>query len=805
MVEAKQGISDEHKPNKPVNWVQKLENFIRANTKYSEDLIKQVSINGSKNPLVRLKLKEIDDDALLNRFMKKPELFLEEFEEALIRVARFDLDFKEVYEKWKNEEKFRGIHIIPDSEGKDWLIPERENLSKDFTQDLNKVLKFKGRFMSLGLERRLEFDKIKWCCLMCGEEFEMAVVRKTREKYRYPSFCPVKSCKATSKKDFMIIPEDSVTYEKRLFTIIDIENRDIVNELQCYISHCIEYFEKKTRNLHTNDEIEVLGLLKMDTADLETQKEEQFAGYYIDVLDINLENSNNINPEIVKDIKKKMQKDQLYCNKIIDSIHPFSQGIINFFPTKLLYILAHVTSDSWDEKRNKRNGINCIVGGHAGTLKSGAARHIKKILGGNNFGIIFGKNTTAKGLVPVAQRNNNEKNLVKRYGAIPYYNRKTFLIDEAHYLYKNDTDALESTKCFEEGVISRALDGTTINAEAKGTIIFALNYQTENEAYDYSESLLKNLGFPEDQRSVLDRFDLHYIIPENSIKMVQLLEIRDDDDYEPRTNVGEDLIYNYLMEAKRVYSTGVKIPKEIRKIIRKIYDLILEEKADDAILNPRESNIIKKVLKAIAALRLRDEVNDEDIDYFKKYLINTIIPFQDNDYILKLRKIEINEIFFNAFDLLTELYPEYFDVSKFISFLREYLEDNFFKKENYKFKQKNLPILGDYIDKEKNLSNNKFRNLLDSNEKIIVEEKGYFIEKMNNKTHFIRKDWVVDKMHQEIEEKFEINDTDSIELKSLIQVLETTMSLTEDFIVKLIEECLVPRLYRLKEGMLIKK
>ncbi|MBD3215516.1 MAG: hypothetical protein GF311_23095, partial [Candidatus Lokiarchaeota archaeon] len=746
MVETEKPFPSSHPDTKsgatiPENPAKYFEDFIRANQKYSDELIKQV-LNGSKSPLIELDLDDLEEEYLINKFRKKPEVFFEILSEILIKVARFNNDFKDIYEELENLDEFQGVHIIPKiSKNSDWMIPVQKNLSSYLVKYLDKIYRFKGRFMSLGLQRKIEFRKIKWMCVVCGKEFETAVLRRTREKYRHPSFCINKRCKASSKRDFLILPEKSTAYEKRLFAIIDVENKDMINEIPCYINNNIKYFQKKARNLHMNDEIEVMGILKLDTADVGSMKEDQAPDYYINVIDINLEHINNIDPEVIKQIKKKLKKDPLFCNRIIDSIHPFSQRIFNYFPIKLMYALQHISSDSWDEANNKRNGINIIVGGHAGTLKSGIARHFKRILGPTNFGIIGGKNTTSKGLVPVAQRNNNEKDLVKRYGAIPYYNRKTFLIDEAQYLYRNDPDALETTKCFEEGVISRALDGTTINAEAKGTIGLSVNYKTPDEAYDYTKSLVENLGFPEDQKSVLDRFDVHYAAPRNTDRIVKLLEKRDRDNYMPGFQESDTIIYNYLMEAKRIYSEGISMPKDAENAIMKIYhQLIIEKKKSkpNAILNPRESNIIKKVIKAIAALRLRKKVNDDDFEYFKKYLIDTMIPFMGNEFIENEKTIDMNHIFRNAFELLRELYDNHFDIKEYIEFLIEYMNSNYF----HRVTGNEGPNLEAFIDRRTNLSNNKFRKLLDENEDFI-EENGYVVDKMKNTTSIIKKEWAL--------------------------------------------------------------
>ena len=804
MVEIENNSIEVEKPSEPLRAVEILEDFFKIKKPDNvKSLIKQVVIDGINCPIINIELKDLSqfstDERFLKKFLKTPEKLLEDVETALINQALFNLDFRERYNELIKLEQFEGIHLIPNFKEVDWIIPLRENLSIDLTGDREKIFRFLGRFMSLGLERKVEFKKMNWICLVCSQDFETPVLRKTRERYRTPSFCLNKRCKAKSKQDFMLVPEKSTTFEKRTFTIIDRENKDIINEFECYIDKDIKYFEKKAKDLSTNEEIEVLGILKTDTANIFSNKEEQEPFYYIKVIDIRSGTTNDLDLQVIKQIQQVLKKDASYSIRIIDSIHSYSQGIINFFPIKLLYSLSFITSDSWDDEKSKRNGLNSIVGGHAGTLKSAIGRNFKKILGANNFGIIYGKNTTAKGLVPVAQRNNNEKNLVKRYGAIPFYNRKSFLIDEAQYLYKKDPDALECFKCYEEGIISRALDGTTISAEAKGTCIFALNYYTENEAYNYSESLIKNLGFPEDQKSILDRFDLHYRIPKNTKRIVKILNKRDYENYKPKFQETDDVIYNYLMEAKRIYSKGILIPEDIIYVLERFYDdIILEQKSPNTILNPREPHIIKKVLKGIAALHFRDIVIDEDLEFFKEYLINTMIPFLDNKHIRKIRKIDMDKIFQNTFNLLIELYGNCFLITDFISFLIEYVENNYFPSNFLGDKKDdNIPTLDKFLSQKLNLSNTQFKILLKNNLEFISNQ-GYIVDKINNTTAFISINWAYNLVSNEISELFTVNNTKELELKSIGQILELKIELSEDFLNKIIDSLI-------KKGVLVKK
>ena len=781
--------------SKPVNINDIMDDFLRINgvlkTNYVKIFLDTLGQEGNNNPIfISLKLKELAGvkkyEPLLMMFKEEPEKFFWSFEERLLGLA--EMSDKEIVNLFKGRSGGH-INIIPDYEGVEWLKIVKSSFKEDFTLLREKIVLFKARFLSLGLERIVEFKKMWWSCLSCGTEFEtVPVYRKTREKYKTPSFCTNKNCKARNKSDFRLVQEKSEYFEKRAFTIINQENQEVVNELRCYIISDVEYFIEKMKNVHCNEEIDVLGILKMDTADLFSRSEfHSDPFYYIEVIEIYIGTSKILNQEIIKQIRKEMDANPYYCNTIIDSIHPYSQDIINFFPVKLLMTLAHITADSFDIQRN---GINYIVGSHAGALKSRIATSFQRILGSTEFGIIYGKGTTGKGLIPVAQRNNGEKDLIKRYGAIPYYTRKHLLINEAQYMYRSDPDALECFKFYEDGIITRCLDGTTIYVEAQGTFGFALNYKTEDEAYDYDKPLTENLGFPGDQQSILDRIDLHYIIPRITPYINRVLNRRDSDSWSPRVQLSEAIIYNYLMEGKRVYTNGVTITRPIEKIIERLYEAIISTETNNyskRILNPRDPRILKKLLKGIAALRLRDHVIEEDIEYMKRFLIQTIIPFQEA-ILIKERIIDKDEIFKNVFNLLTELYDTSINISDFIHFLREYIESNYFiEKEG---------VLANLMPPKLNLSNQKFRTLLERNMSYITGQ-GWEIILINNKTHLINKERMKEIIKEGISEFFRDNNATIVAPNGLIQALEITLNypgeMIENFIEELIQEGFVKK------------
>jgi len=767
-------------PKRPVDFQGLIESYLRNSRVEERDvkpLIKEILEKPLRYiPSFNVKLSELEEEHI-KKFREKPITFLQDFRKGLLDRLNFEPEIKEIIEKYNISEN--ELSIIPELEKGFSYIPTVKDLSLDLTRYVGKIVRFHGKNLSIGLERSIEYKKMVYKCLICGSQFEMIDHdHKIGEKYKPPKFCVNIRCKAKNTSDFRLLDEECESYEIRKFFINDLDNEKGSKEFKCVIVRNIEESIIKAKDLDIESPIEITGLLHIDNADLyRYQKSEQDFPYWIEVIDFKPKEIRAVDQEIVKKLKKNLAGENDFLFELIDSVQPYSKGIYDYFPVKVLNCLSIITADSWDRERNIRNTLNSIIGGHRGTLKTSLAKYIQSILRINNFGLISGKNTTEKGLIPTVQRNNQEKNLIKRYGALRYYNRKTLTFDEAQYLA---IAVLEILKCLEDGEITRGLDGSIINAETKLTVILLLNYKTEDEAFDYSKTLIENLGFPKDQLSILDRFDLHYAIPKLSIKVRKILKRRN---YKPVTNyVSKDCIYNWLLEAKRIYTNGVKIPLEIYNLIDDFDDVICLNRPEHTTTSPREFIILLKLLKSISALKLKEEVDDSDIDFLKKHLLTTIIPYQNNAFVSKQRIIDMEFVFKNTFSLLTELFPT-FALEEHIKFIREFLENNYFQKGNKKNNTGRIDMdeilvagvslkeleLDDYMPKGSNLQNNKYRNLFNNSEIIAyIENKGYFKGKISNKTHFIN----IDLFMENIKEIFQETKNKTLDLDGITTILE---------------------------------
>jgi len=756
---------------KPINDVGMIDEFLRKKEieeKYYIPFVNKINSNGHFLEF-RIKLKELNT-SLIDLFRKDSRKFIDSFKCSLFERLKFDIEIKEMIKKL--EIQYEDLHIIPDPEDLDILIPEIDNLSINLTRYVGKLIRIVGRSQSAGLETSVEWKKLVFECELCGTEFEIPVTYILGEKYHFPRFCINPKCKAKNKSDFKFIEIKSESFETRYITIADLDIRNSPNEMKGFIMKNTEYFIEKAKEIDIEGDVEILGFLRRDYSDLlRFSKEEQHFKYYVEVLDMKTRKSKKIDPDLIEQIKEKIKKNPNYPEELIDSIHDYSSKIYEYFIVKLLFSLTVISSDSWwvnGIRKRKRDSINIIVGGHTGTQKTSIARAFQEILGETNFGII--DETTKVGLLPTIQRSNQkDKDLIKRYGALRYYNKRTGGIDEAENL---TYETWYPHKFLGNGRVTRTMDGDKISVPCEGSWYLLLNYkENENECYDYSKSLPENLGYIVVKApSILERFDCHYAIP-NISEIVENVFTKRDFDSEKSKSDNE--IFNYLMYAKSIYP-DIKLSDELKKFVLKFNNLL--SKTDmKTIRTPRNKQIVTKLLKGIAALKFKTIADDDDLEFMKKHLINTLIPYYNNPNIKNIRTIDMNEIFQKTFFLLAELKDE-ISISEHIEFIREFLENHYFIKSDAD------EILGvddreididTYMPEKFNLKdNNKYRDLMEDQGNIkYYNNIGYAKSIIKNKTCYLNEKAIEKGDLKEDSEEIKDTKTDKDTEKLYVDVL----------------------------------
>ena len=160
----------------------------------------------------------------------------------------------------------------------------------------------------------------------------------------------------------------------------------------------------------------------------------------------------------------------------------------------------------------------------------------------------------------------------------------------------------------------------------------------------------------------------------------------------------------------------------------------------------RDTNILKRTLKFVSAIHLKNEIDILDLEYLEKHLINTIIPFRNNKFLNENRLIDINEVFKRTFSYLSELHQE-FSIKEHIKAIRDFLGKHYFSHnteidklflgENSEIENVINPDVDSYISAKLNLENYEYRKLIDDKEILkFIKDLDHEIIIKDNKTYF---------------------------------------------------------------------
>lgn len=739
------------KPTRPINYEQKFDNLFRSKkyeTHYIRPLINEIE-NTRRIPAFRFKLEDLDDDNLFNLFKKNLDNFFDKFREGLFKRLTFEPLIKEIFEEKNFESK--ELHIIPDFSNFEFLVSEINDFSMDMTDYVDKIAKISAKYMNIGLDKHPYYKKIKYFCSFCGTKFDKNYpFGKIFDSINTPSACMKKKC---GNRELESVKYN--TYEIGSFIVEDLDLKSKRIFKQAYIFRNIKYFIEKLRDVNINEELEILGILRIDYTKL--GKRGQIPDYFIEVIDIKLKKENKIDENIVMQIKNKIQKDPFYFEKIIDSINDITFLVDNFFPIKLFVALSFITGGARIQGRSKsiRDTINSLVGGESETYKSSTLRAFQKIVGERTVFLTEVLKISHSGLFGTTERKPDKKTPDIRYGVVGMYSDSMACFDEVN---KKPDLILEVVSSVEAGFYMLVLDAMKVPILCQESLVLFQNFvMNEDGSYNFSNTLVENLGWKSQIIGpILERIDYFYIVPKSDVftqllidknddkiddgimvqEIAEILEVRDFKFQDKNLSLEEKIFYiqkNYFYAAKETYRKTIisneekEIMREFRKQTRQSVPNLY--KLNDGAFRQRGKTLSKRSLRAAAALRLSEITQELDFQYFKETLINYILPYRDSK-IIKKNEIDIKKIFKKVFkrDIINNN-EVCIDLKDLMTHLKVYIyKEHFADKSIEDFEE----IIKSYLGEGNDLSNYKFNKILKNNE-IWLNKKGYFIESKRGK------------------------------------------------------------------------
>ena len=794
-------LQKQKSPSKPVNWDKKFDSFVysKAFKPVFTDFMNRIEFKPFYLPEIRINLLDIKDEDITDKLLNDFTFFYDHLQNRIMKRIRETIqkEYEKALKKYSNEE----LHIIIDFE--DLKLSNRiiSNFNQDLTGYVGKLCIFTGKFLNQHIERRLEFLEIEWLCSVCGTQFIKANNFRCTSKMK-PDSCMKTSCKNRYFDDSDIVKTKDM--EHGYFDLGDADIKHYNLNLEGRIFRNIPYFDKKVKNISFFEEIKVFGILRIDKLALFDKRKKGFF-YYIEILDFVSNREQEIDPEIVKVLEKMLSANPNYREMLIDALFPFTWMIDIFFNPKIALTLLYISGGSWNKRHNFRDTINVIIGGGGSTFKSSLARNLRKILRNNEILLHENKKITTAGLIGTTTRTPEGKTEIK-HGVLSMFSNGSIIFDESQEL---DYSVLSVLRCIETGDVFGIQDAVSFHAPAHSSIGLIQNFICRTDGYyDKNSTLFQNLSWKNDNaKSLLERFDLFCNIPkpdkfirlwiaENERKSsteeliteiynnLELDEFSFPKNIENMYNKIDYVLKNYLLKAKQIYRE-TEVSEEYKDHIREVYIQAISHsfQSSDLDITQRSKNSCYKLLKGFACLRLSEEINDLDFDYFKLKGINLITAFRDSK-LFKKELVDMEGVFIDTLaNLIEKSNPV--SIAEHIDFIRAYLKRTLFTitldESDLEEQKKITEKIDAFIPDAVNLTQNyPYRKLMKLTEGKLGKEHSIYRKIINKTTVYYRKLKINEKLHKDIldsilsqmTEMFEANENKPLESESVIQILE---------------------------------
>ncbi|TXT59336.1 MAG: hypothetical protein BAJALOKI2v1_220009 [Promethearchaeota archaeon] len=417
------------KPNKPINKVQRFEDFYRhfkekpGEYKY-QDQIKDIDSKGG-NTLIVLYEDLLSFDPKIAEMLKEdPEALLEDAVEAFKNLLKFESGGKLSYENYF-------VRISTIDEKSPLNVPIRGFRSKNIDQ----LICFKGIIIRSSTVRP-KLKKATFECMDCGTSFEVIQITS---KIKWPRNCPNKSCKASAQSDFRLISKKSEFIDWQSITIQevpeDLPPGRIPRSVQAILKYDLVDYVKP------GDRVKLIGIYKSVLATSIRSNNSTLFKTFIEVNFIDPEDKGDEVIDITKEEKEEIErlsKEPMIQKKIARSLAPTIYG------RDELKMACALSLFGGTRKRKpgggyKRGDIHVLFVGDPGTGKSVHGSE-EIYIGDNNNGIMnWSINKIGKFVDNLIENNRNEVKIKEDSEILR-------LLDKDYYTYSINTQTLKTQK-----------------------------------------------------------------------------------------------------------------------------------------------------------------------------------------------------------------------------------------------------------------------------------------------------------------------------------------------------------------------
>jgi len=354
----------------------------------------------------------------------------------------------------------------------------------------------------------------------------------------------------------------------------------------------------------------ILGIFR---SDIDEKKDEN--DVYIDVISLtDVDDVEEILPtdDEIKCIKEDIE-DGDFIDKLVNSYAPHIYGYNDIKLSCLLQLVGGVES-------KKRSDINILLVGDPSMAKSELLKYGKEVTQKSIY--TSGKGTTSAGLT-IGMVKLSDGRMVAQAGVLPLCNRGQAFIDEFDKMNKDDRSSMH--EAMEQQTVSIAKAGVSMTLDAKTSILAAANPKFGN--YDDNLTLMDNINIPS---PLLSRFDLIWLIKdkvnvtEDMQKANHILDGFDNVDIDRTCRFSSRELTAYINLVKKCKP---QITKEVRLEIVRLYEKLRQSSNEQFNIGIRQLEALIRLSMAHAKLKLKNDVEVEDIMAVRQLLVNMYSNF----------------------------------------------------------------------------------------------------------------------------------------------------------------------------------
>ena len=349
----------------------------------------------------------------------------------------------------------------------------------------------------------------------------------------------------------------------------------------------------------------VVGIFR---SNIEENKDEN--DVYIDVISLtDVDDVNEILPSEEETVKIKTEvKEDDFVNKLINSFAPHIYGYDDIKLSCLLQLVGGVPS-------KKRADINILLVGDPSMAKSELLKYGNIISQRSIY--TSGKGTTSAGLT-IGMVKLADGRMIAQAGVLPLCNKGHAFIDEFDKMNKDDRSSMH--EAMEQQTVSIAKAGVNMTLDAKASILAAANPKFGN--YDDSLTLMDNINIPS---PLLSRFDLIWLIKdkvsvtEDIQKANHILDGFTNKDADSDCRFTDRELTGFINIAKKYEP---ELTREVRDEIVRMYEKLRQSSNNQFNVGIRQLEALIRLSMAHAKLRLKANVELEDIVAVKDLLVS---------------------------------------------------------------------------------------------------------------------------------------------------------------------------------------